>query len=89
MIIQMPGKQKDNGMIVSGKIPGGMIGPGTLQKSPIQPRAKERKVRKGKRKGKYRNDGKHGKSGSKHEAAQTSRCCPEQYNDDYCHNLLR
>ena len=56
MIIQMPGKQKDNGMIVSGKIPGGMIGPGTLQKSPIQPRDKGKKGEKGKRKGKYRND---------------------------------
>ena len=50
MIIQMPGKQKDHGVIVNGKIPRGMIGPGTSLRSPMQPRAKGRTVRMAKEK---------------------------------------
>ncbi|OLP99600.1 hypothetical protein AK812_SmicGene17791 [Symbiodinium microadriaticum] len=46
------GKQKDHGMMV------GMTGPRTTPRSPMQPRAKERKERRAKGKGKYEKDGK-------------------------------
>ena len=42
VIRRMPGKQKDNGLTVNGKIPHGTTGHGT------QPRAKERKIRRAK-----------------------------------------
>ena len=45
-----PGKQKDNGTMIPGKSHLGMTGPGTMPRSPMQPRAKVRKARRAKEK---------------------------------------
>ena len=50
MIRQTLGKAKDNGRTVNGMINHGMTGPGTSPRKPMQPKEKERKVRRAKEK---------------------------------------